>query len=78
MSEPTSDLAALALSEETQAFYCRMLAALDRAGAPFLVGGAYALARYTGIERYTKDFDIFVKPSDLSQVEQLLEDAGCR
>jgi hypothetical protein len=24
----------------------------------FLVGGAYALAQYTGVERDTKDFDL--------------------
>ena len=32
---------------------------------PFLVGGAYAFARYTGIERHTKDFDVFVRAARL-------------
>ena len=35
--------------------------ACAEAGLPFLVGGAYAFARYTGIERFTKDFDVFVR-----------------
>ena len=37
-------------------------------GFPFLVGGAYAFARYTGIERFTKDFDVFVRPEDLDRL----------
>ena len=35
-----------------------MMRALLDAEAPFLVGGAYAFARYTGIERYTKDSNL--------------------
>ena len=32
---------------------------------PFLVGGAYAFERYTGIARHTKDFDLFIHPRDV-------------
>ena len=39
-------------------FYKRVLQALDASGVPVLVGGAYALAVYTGIARDTKDFDL--------------------
>ena len=49
----------------TFAFYTRALKALNDAGVPYLVGGAYAYERYTGIARHTKDFDVFVKPNDL-------------
>jgi len=42
-------------------FYRRAMAALDEAGVPFLVCGAFALARYTGIHRHTKDFDVFLR-----------------
>jgi putative nucleotidyltransferase-like protein len=52
------------LEEETVEFYRRAMRALDEAGVPFLVGGAYAFARYTDIERHTKDFDVFVRPDD--------------
>ena len=48
------------LGEESIAFYRRALAILNDAGIPHLVGGAYAFARYTGIERHTKDFDVFI------------------
>jgi len=71
------DAAPAALSEETQEFYRRMLRALLDARAPFLVGGAYAFARYTGIERFTKDFDIFVRPTEVHAVEEALAAAGC-
>jgi hypothetical protein len=58
-------------------FYRRMLQELDAAGAPYLVGGAYALGPYTGVTRDTKDFDIFVRPEDLERVEAVLAAAGC-
>ncbi|MFP4600035.1 MAG: nucleotidyltransferase [Persicimonas sp.] len=52
--------------------------ALDEAGIPFLVAGAYALACYTGIERHTKDFDIFVEESDIADALDVLTDEGFR
>ena len=54
------------LDPDTFIFYERSLLALHDAGVPFLVGGAYAFERYTGIARHTKDFDIFVRPADLA------------
>jgi hypothetical protein len=70
--------ATAALSAETAEFYRHALRMLAAAEAPFLVGGAYAFARYTGIERHTKDFDIFVRRRDLSRVLRALASAGCR
>jgi hypothetical protein len=55
------------LSSETKAFYREAMQAFDDAKLPFLVGGAYAYARYTGIERHTKDFDVFVRPEDFDR-----------
>jgi hypothetical protein len=65
-----------ALHPETQAFYWQALAALTEAGIPFLVGGAYAFARYTRIQRHTKDFDIFMRPRDIEQALETLAAAG--
>jgi len=65
------------LSAETAAFYRRMMHSLIDGGLPFLVGGAYALARYTGIERHTKDFDVFVRPEDAERTLALLGEIGC-
>ena len=61
----------------SKTFYRRMLEALDGAGAPYLVGGAFALGPYTGVTRDTKDFDIFVRPADLARVEDVLAAEGC-
>lgn len=47
-------------------------------GVPFLVGGAYALAVYAGVERHTKDFDIFVRPADARKALDTLGAAGYR
>jgi hypothetical protein len=60
----------------TSAFYGHALTILAAAGVPFLVGGAYALHRYTGIERHTKDLDIFVRPHDAGRVLAALRAAG--
>jgi hypothetical protein len=67
------------LAPETRDFYCGALEALGRAGVPFLVGGAYAFAHYTGIVRHTKDFDVFVRQRDAERVlEALASTLGCR
>lgn len=66
------------LSQETMGFYQRMIQALVDSEVLFLVGGAYALARYTGIERHTKDLDIFAKPEDSNRVLATLARVGCR
>jgi hypothetical protein len=66
------------LDPGTRAFYCRVLTTLGQARVPFLVGGAYAFAHYTGIVRHTKDFDIFVRPGDVARTLALLEAAGYR
>jgi len=58
-------------------FYRRVLQTLDGAGVPVLVGGAYALAIYTGIERRTKDFDLFLRRSDYERAAQVLAATGC-
>lgn len=42
----------------------------------FLVGGAYALAHYTGIVRDTKDFDLFLRPADVSLALAIWKRAG--
>lgn len=66
------------LSPEAREFYCRVIATLTEQNIPFLVGGAYAYARYTGIERHTKDFDIFVRERDRDAVLAALEGIDCR
>ena len=72
-TETASETSRPQLAPETIAFYREAMQALDNAGVPFLVGGAYAFARYTGIHRYTKDFDIFVHPADFDTARRWYE-----
>jgi hypothetical protein len=57
-------------------FYLSAIRYLRKAGIPFLVGGAYSYARHTGLERHTKDFDIFVRPEDCQRVLETLSKSG--
>jgi predicted nucleotidyltransferase len=63
---------------ETAAFYRRALRALVDAAVPFLVGGAFAHACFTGIRRYTKDLDLFIRREDYERVASLMEGEGWR
>jgi hypothetical protein len=72
-------MAALAhevLAESSIRFYRHALSILGDAGIPHLVGGAYAYARYTGIERHTKDFDVFIRREDFRRAEWAFQKAG--
>jgi len=57
-------------------FYLDALQALDDAKVPYLVGGGYAMAHYTGVPRPTKDLDIFVRPADRDRCLTTLTAAG--
>jgi Aminoglycoside-2''-adenylyltransferase len=59
-------------------FYREAMDVLRVANVPFLVGGAYAFAVYTGLSRHTKDFDIFVRRDDRDRSLEALAEVGCR
>lgn len=65
-----------ALLNVEQAFYCDVMDILTAARIPFLVGGGYALAAYTGIARATKDLDLFILPADVSRTLDACSSAG--
>jgi Uncharacterised nucleotidyltransferase len=67
---------ASAIDPKAREFYVHALGKLDQNKVPYLVGGAYAFARYTGIERHTKDFDIFIRRSDFERASEVLSTAG--
>ncbi|HLJ73199.1 MAG TPA: hypothetical protein VKU62_01340 [Thermoanaerobaculia bacterium] len=73
---PLASAPATALDEQSRSFYQAALGELDKHELAYLVGGAYAFARYTGIERHTKDFDIFIRRSDWQRASEILENAG--
>jgi hypothetical protein len=62
--------------ESARAFYRQVLEALDAARVPALVGGGFAFSDFTGIHRYTKDLDLFVRPSDAQWALDTLAAAG--
>jgi hypothetical protein len=66
------------LDAGTRAFYRRVMHRLEAQEIPFLVGGAYAFERYTGIARHTKDFDLFLHPRDVDRALEVLAADGCR
>jgi predicted nucleotidyltransferase len=63
---------------ETAAFYRRALQVLTDAGVPFLVGGAFAHACFTGIRRSTKDLDLFLRREDYDRAAALAQAEGWR
>jgi hypothetical protein len=66
------------LEPRTSRFYLNALAVLSEAEIPYLLGGAYAFAHYTGIVRHTKDLDLFVRPTDAPRALAALQRAGYR
>jgi hypothetical protein len=53
---------------EPEAFYAESLRLLTEAKIPFLQSGAYAARACTGIQRPTKDLDVFCKPGDYPRI----------
>lgn len=76
MRTTTAATTADELRPESSAFYRHAMQVLKQGGIPFLVGGAYAMARYTGIVRHTKDLDLFVRPEDCGRALDRLAAAG--
>ena len=60
----------------SRAFYRQAMEVLTRAQVPFLVGGAFAFVHQAGIDRSTKDLDIFVRPRDVHRLLEVCAAAG--
>jgi putative nucleotidyltransferase-like protein len=63
-------------SRHASEFYKRVIQKLQASDVEFLVGGAFAFVRYTGIGRDTKDLDLFIRRSDWDRVTALLAEEG--
>jgi len=74
MARPSPD--SVVTPSTTREVYERVLRTLVDDGAPFLVGGAFALSVYSGIERFTKDLDLFLRERDLDRVGDALRAIG--
>jgi hypothetical protein len=60
----------------SRVFYREAMEVLNRAGVPFLVGGAFAFIHQAGIDRSTKDLDIFARPRDVQRLLEACAAAG--
>lgn len=64
------------IPEAERRVYQRALNALNAAGVPYVVAGAYAVYEHTGIYRETKDLDVFVEPEQVVRSMTVLKAAG--
>jgi hypothetical protein len=64
------------IPDDERAVYRRALEALNAAGVPFVVAGAYAIYEHTGIYRKTKDLDLFFVPTTVVAAARVLREAG--
>jgi hypothetical protein len=66
----------LRAAPEREDFYAESLKLLAGSGYPFLLSGTCALSCYTGINRPTKDVDLFAKPSDALKILAFFREQG--
>ncbi len=64
------------IPEEERQVYKRALDAINAAGVPYVVAGAYAIYEHTGIYRKTKDLDLFFEPTAVVGAARALRAAG--
>jgi hypothetical protein len=64
------------IPDEQWSMYERVLLEASRREIRFALGGAFALATYTGRWRNTKDLDIYVRPEDRGAMIDVLSDVG--
>ncbi len=64
------------IPEAERATYRRALEALNQAGLPYVVAGAYAIYEHTGIYRKTKDLDLLFEPKTVVAAASVLRAAG--
>lgn len=64
------------LARYTRRFYRDVLTLLESEGIPVLVGGAFAFTHFTGIQRPTKDFDVFLRREHADAALRVLAGAG--
>ncbi len=69
---------AVPLPPEAASLYREVLLAMNEHGIPYAVAGAFALHKYTGICRVTKDLDLFMKSEDVPAALQYLDQQGFR
>ena len=64
------------IPEEERDVYRRALEAVNAAGVPYVIAGAYAIYEHAGIYRKTKDLDLFFEPKSVPAAAAALRAAG--
>jgi hypothetical protein len=75
---PLTSASAVSLPDEAVKLYGDVLLAMNEHRIPYAVAGAFALQKYTGIWRMTKDLDLFIKASDVPAALEHLCNQGFR
>jgi len=77
-SSSLTSATAVPLLPEAADLYREVLLALNEHAVPYAVAGAFALQKYTGICRLTKDLDLFMKPEDVPAALKYLSEHDFR
>lgn len=77
MSDAIAD-SAFSPPPEAAAFFADALGLLKESGIPFLLSGTYAVTAYTGVQRPTKDLDVFCKAGDYPRILAWFQARGYR
>jgi hypothetical protein len=75
-SSSLTSATSIPLPPEAAALYREVLEAMNNHGVAYAVAGAFALQKYTGICRITKDLDLFIKPEDVPAALKYLGEHG--
>lgn len=62
--------------DEAQAYYTEVLQLLNANNLNYMLGGGFAMYQFTGIDRDTKDLDIFCKASEYPKILKLMAESG--
>lgn len=76
LREQNAALDMLEADAVTRDFYRDLVRLFSENEIPFLIGGTFALQRYTGIARKTKDLDFFIRRKDFAPIERVLRANG--
>jgi hypothetical protein len=62
--------------DDAKPFYTEVLTILNEHDLKYMLGGGFAMYHYTGIDRDTKDLDIFCKAGEYPKILKLMADKG--
>jgi hypothetical protein len=77
-NQPHSTGWAASIPDDQWAIYEKVIDTAHRRGIRFALGGAFALAFYTGNWRNSKDMDMYVVRRDRAAITRLLSDVGLK